>query len=179
MPSIKVRQLKPKKVDEDRANDMYYVKQRLLASSFSLLSYYYHHLYHHHHHHHYDCRYIKPDDVSMDNAVDKKVSASHKPILLNYSTYEDSSIINDNIDDDDTSRYTLDGFRLLEASTMSLPEDVKHITITDKRLRYVVEEDLAFFVNLVYLDASGNTTTITTNSTNYYYYYNPHYYHHY
>ena len=89
----------------------------------------------------------------MDDAVDKRVSAAHKPILLDYYDY---SIITDPIDiDQDNSRYTLDGFRLLEASTMSLPEDAKHITITDQRLKYVAEEDFNFFVNLIYLDVSG------------------------
>ena len=155
MPSIKVRQLKPRKVDSDRANDLYYIKQRLVLSIIIIVIITSHMITNFHYQHYYN-RYIKPDDVSMDGAVDKKVSASHKPILLDYSSYEDSSIINDtNDDNDDNSRYTLDGFRLLEASTMSLPEDVKHITITDKRLKYVVEEDLAFFVNLIYLDVSG------------------------
>jgi Leucine-rich repeat (LRR) protein len=58
------------------------------------------------------------------------------------------------------SENSLDGFVLLEAAGMTLPDDVIYAVLSGKRLMNVVEEDLVFFSNLLYLDLSENSVSL-------------------
>jgi Leucine-rich repeat (LRR) protein len=57
---------------------------------------------------------------------------------------------------DDNSKTELDGFYLLEASGLAFPEDLSQCIISNKNLRTVVEDDLVFFTELLYVDVSEN-----------------------
>ena len=50
----------------------------------------------------------------------------------------------------------LDGFVMLEATNMGFPEDGRRAVVSGKGFNSVVSEDLNFFINLSYLDASDN-----------------------
>lgn len=50
----------------------------------------------------------------------------------------------------------LDGFVMLEATSMGFPEDGKRAVVSGRGFNAVVAEDLNFFVNLYFLDASDN-----------------------
>ena len=51
---------------------------------------------------------------------------------------------------------TLDGFRLLEATQSSEPEDVVEAYLTNLQYDTVVAEDMAYFTNLEFIDAGEN-----------------------
>ena len=55
---------------------------------------------------------------------------------------------------------TLDGFYILEASEIQLPDHVVTVSIAGKQLKSVVEDDLMFFTNLQYMDASENLLNV-------------------
>jgi hypothetical protein len=51
----------------------------------------------------------------------------------------------------------LDGFYLLEATGMGFPEDVQQALLADKRLTSIVEDDMSYFTELLYIDVSENS----------------------
>lgn len=53
-------------------------------------------------------------------------------------------------------RKELDGFVLLEATNMAFPEDGRRVNVSGRGFTAVVADDLNFFVNLCFLDASDN-----------------------
>ena len=50
----------------------------------------------------------------------------------------------------------LDGFLLLEASNVDLPEDATRADLSQRNIQVVMAKDFAFFANLCYLDLGGN-----------------------
>ena len=55
-----------------------------------------------------------------------------------------------------TAKNVLDGFYLLKAGKVEFPEEVTRLVIQNKNLGSVADEDLPYFTNLKYLDASDN-----------------------
>lgn len=55
-----------------------------------------------------------------------------------------------------TQKKVLDGFYLLKAGKVEFPEEVTRLVIQNKNLGSVADEDLPYFTNLKYLDASDN-----------------------
>jgi hypothetical protein len=53
-------------------------------------------------------------------------------------------------------RKELDGFVMLEATNVGFPEDGKRATVSGRGFNTVVSDDLNFFTNLTFLDASDN-----------------------
>jgi Leucine-rich repeat (LRR) protein len=90
--------------------------------------------------------YFTPNEAAIPNR--KKTSSVHVPIALRN---------NDNkpIQEKDKVN-SLDGFTLLEASGMGFPDEVTNVTVSDKGYQTVVEDDLNFFTELIYLDVSEN-----------------------
>lgn len=50
----------------------------------------------------------------------------------------------------------IDGFYLLEATGMGFPEDARQALIADKKLVGLVEDDMSYFSEMLYIDASEN-----------------------
>lgn len=57
---------------------------------------------------------------------------------------------------DDGNKREIDGFYLLEVSGISFPEDLQHIILSDRKLKSVVDEDLTYFAELLFVDVSEN-----------------------
>ena len=50
----------------------------------------------------------------------------------------------------------IDGFYLLEATGMGFPEDVRQALISDRDLVSIVEDDMSYFTEMLYIDAAEN-----------------------
>lgn len=57
---------------------------------------------------------------------------------------------------EDGKKREIDGFYLLEVSGISFPEDLQHVVLNDRKLQTVVDDDLTYFSELLYLDVSEN-----------------------
>jgi hypothetical protein len=53
-------------------------------------------------------------------------------------------------------KYELDGFFMLEATGMGFPEDAQQALLADRKLVSVVEDDMSYFTEMLYIDASEN-----------------------
>ncbi len=90
---------------------------------------------------------ITPQEVNLPFKKEiKKISHLHTPIYINNSLIESKT----------TTCRILDGFALLESSGLGFPEDSRKACLTGMGYSSVVEEDLLFFIGLVYLDVSDN-----------------------
>lgn len=101
-------------------------------------------------------RYITPGDVKVPTAP--KIShLSHYAIPINQITAQLAAQANHIVNGPDGNRKTeIDGFYLLEVGGLSFPEDLQQVNITDRKLSSVVDEDLMYFSELLYVDASEN-----------------------
>lgn len=103
---------------------------------------------------------LKPQYVSATDSglpLHQSQTVIHKPILIPQSGV--ASLESKSLDDSLASsnrQVTLDGFILLEASGVSVPEDSRQAALVDRKLSSVLEEDLFFFTGLVFLDVSEN-----------------------
>jgi Leucine-rich repeat (LRR) protein len=61
-----------------------------------------------------------------------------------------------NQEEEQKDQITIDGFYLLEVTGMGFPEDVRQALLVDKKLNSVVEDDLHYFTEMLYIDASEN-----------------------
>ena len=92
-------------------------------------------------------QYVTPKDVEVPSLRKE----GHKPIPLQQALPPLSNHVAD------TSKLrTLDGFLLLEMAGMGFPDDARKANVSNKRLSEVVVEDLSFFTDLLFLDASEN-----------------------
>lgn len=111
-------------------------------------------------------QYITPSSVAVPHFksdVVYHVPGNYNPNSSNLNNKQElrptvSQIINTSVTskDIDAAKTILDGFMLLESSGMEFPDDARLATIVNKGLRTVVEEDLIFFNQLVFLDISDN-----------------------
>lgn len=101
-------------------------------------------------------KYITPADVKMPMAA--KISAlSHYAIPINQIAAQLAAQANRIVNGPDGNRKTeIDGFYLLEVGGLSFPEDLQQINLADRKLSSVVDEDLTYFSELLYVDASEN-----------------------
>lgn len=93
-------------------------------------------------------RYFTPNDAFIINP-NLRAFPQHRPILLNPQTTQRQNAGQE-------KKQELDGFFLLEAANLDFPEDVQHLSLANKGLGSVVEEDLTYFAELFYLDVSEN-----------------------
>lgn len=96
--------------------------------------------------------YIPPLDGSR---------AAHYPIPINRTMSPKAmmtaaNVLNHSSINIASSKTELDGFMLLESAGLGFPEEVEQINISDHRLTSVVEEDLTYFTELLYMDVSEN-----------------------
>lgn len=91
--------------------------------------------------------YITPTEVNMPILKTTKGS-THKAVIV-------QSSFNDN-QNKESQRNELDGFFLLEATGMGFPEDAQQALIADRKLFSVMEDDMTYFTEMVYIDASEN-----------------------
>ena len=76
-------------------------------------------------------------------------AAHHEPVSIALAAQQKTALANE-------ARATLDGFMLLEACGMALPDDARQASLPDRSIGAVVEEDLQFFTGLLVLDVSEN-----------------------
>lgn len=120
-------------------------------------------------------QYINADTVGLSNKLSSP-SSSHKPIPIQNifeaihqqllkkrtQTANSSSLPLLHPNSSSSSAYkTLDGFFLLKMSNLDYPDNVISVNVSDQKLSNVVEEDLTYFSNLQYLDASDNALDIS------------------
>lgn len=104
-------------------------------------------------------RTIRPEDVNVP-IVDRSVHSSRLKMLFT----QRESRSRENKPDKSYNRLkvhdkpdeVLDGFKLIEACHCELPEDGRRANLSNMGLKYVVAEDLTYFINLAYLDVSEN-----------------------
>lgn len=63
---------------------------------------------------------------------------------------------NNQENEEEPVRRELDGFYLLEATGMGFPEDAQQALLADKKLVAVNEDDMSYFTEMLYIDASEN-----------------------
>lgn len=63
---------------------------------------------------------------------------------------------NNQENEDEQQRRELDGFFLLEATGMGFPEDAQQAMLADRKLVAVNEDDMNYFTEMLYIDASEN-----------------------
>lgn len=99
-------------------------------------------------------RYFTPCDVAFPVSNNRAIPAQHhEPLSIALTA---KSGLN-NREEEDRHRIVLDGFFLLESAGMSLPDDVRQVSVPDRSLSGVVEEDFQFFTGLIALDVSENS----------------------
>jgi Leucine-rich repeat (LRR) protein len=109
--------------------------------------------------------YFTPAEAEIPAAVKIRndPTIKHYPIPLNPDISLRKVLETQKFNPEFTSngRSEIDGFFLLEAAKIDFPEDVQHLSITDKKLKTVVDEDLTYFTELFFLDASENYLPFT------------------
>jgi hypothetical protein len=100
-------------------------------------------------------RYFSAIQAEIPVVRSKKVIGQHYPIPLVQSITADTRSSKEN-GGEGGSKHEIDGFYLLETSGISFPEDLQQITLNDKKLQSVVDEDLTYFTELMYMDVSEN-----------------------
>lgn len=63
---------------------------------------------------------------------------------------------------EEPQRFELDGFFLLEATGMGFPEDAQQAMIADRKLISVMEDDMTYFTEMLYIDASENSLPLAS-----------------
>eukprot|EP01039_Chlorochromonas_danica_P000757 gene757-821_t len=108
-------------------------------------------------------RYIRPADIGIPSALHLLHPHPHLqhhaiPIINNQLiTAQLAAQAQRIIEGPQGEKKTeLDGFYLLEVAAISFPEDVQQINLSDRHLLSVIEEDLPYFTELLYLDLSEN-----------------------
>lgn len=99
---------------------------------------------------------VSPSDVSLPEMNQHK---NHIPIVLRPSTPENNYPLH-KIEATIEPKSVLDGFMLLSSTGMGFPNDCRQAILNNRGLRAVVEEDLAYFTGLIYLDVSENFLNI-------------------
>jgi Leucine-rich repeat (LRR) protein len=103
-------------------------------------------------------RYITPQDVDILPKNPPK-AIQHYPIPIiqgQKPSSEETKTIPTITTTNGLKKNEIDGFYLLEASGISFPEDLQHLILSDRKLTSVVEDDLTYFTELLYLDVSEN-----------------------
>jgi Leucine-rich repeat (LRR) protein len=107
--------------------------------------------------------YFTPSEAAIPSAINRQANA-HRPIPLNPNLPIQSVLEAQKTNPEypkPPQRTEIDGFYLLEAANNDFPEDVQHLTLTDKNLRSVIDEDLTYFSDLFFLDVSENYLPFT------------------
>eukprot|EP01031_Cornospumella_fuschlensis_P043354 gene43354-52995_t len=94
-------------------------------------------------------RYITPADVDIVPISPYHKIHAHHAIPVNQPPIPIPNEYKD-------GRTELDGFYLLEKAGIHFPEDLQAITLCDKNLATVVDDDLTYFTELLYVDVSEN-----------------------
>lgn len=83
---------------------------------------------------------------------------------LNYIIQKDNYLTNQNnkkqsksLSSSVTTPKVLDGFYILDAASVTMPEEVLQLTICNKSLTSLVEDELTYFTEVLYIDASENS----------------------
>ena len=107
-------------------------------------------------------RYFTPKEGYIPGYKSNTVSHTPVPIPQNaqqqqqqQQQFDDNKIVQNA-----PQSSVLDGFRLLEASNMGLPDDARQAILIDKGLLSVVEDDFTFFTGLMLIDVSENNLDI-------------------
>lgn len=95
--------------------------------------------------------YFTPAEGEIPFNIPNNVSNHAAPITLAHYRRQDVGE-----EKSDKLKTELDGFYILEATGMGFPEDVQQLLLSDKKLRTVVEDDLTYFTELLFVDASEN-----------------------
>lgn len=98
-------------------------------------------------------RYYTPAEALIPTAVSPKTT--HYPIPVTNSITSNNIETNKGVETL-SNRTELDGFYMLESAGMSFPEELQQIIISDRKLRTIVEEDLTYFTELLFVDVSEN-----------------------
>ena len=92
-------------------------------------------------------RYYTPAEALIPTATSP--NTTHYPIPVSTSNIHE-------LNKTEATKSELDGFYLLEVAGMSFPEELQQIILSDRKLRTVLEEDLTYFTELLFVDVSEN-----------------------
>ncbi len=104
-------------------------------------------------------RYFNAQDDPLSLTASRRIipkSQQHLPIPIINDSNQNQIVPPHDIPLEDGNKREIDGFYLLEVSKTSFPEDLQHIIISDRKLKSVVDEDLTYFSELLYMDVSEN-----------------------
>jgi Leucine-rich repeat (LRR) protein len=104
-------------------------------------------------------RYFTPAEAYIPPLGGSRVS--HYPIPVNRNVSPKAmltaaNVLNSTGNEANVNKTELDGFLLLEAAGLGFPEEVEQINLSDRHLKTVIEEDLTYFNELLYMDISEN-----------------------
>lgn len=88
-----------------------------------------------------------PNEVQVPQLQQSHLQTIHQPVLIRHRQVAAP---------EKREEHVLDGFSLLESAGLALPDDAVFAVLSDRRFTGVAEEDLVFFAELLYLDASEN-----------------------
>lgn len=98
--------------------------------------------------------YITPNEVQVPPLKPKDVI--HKAIPVGDEPHSAGN-------QEEPQRYfELDGFFMLEATGMGFPEDAQQAIIADRKLISVMEDDMTYFTEMLYIDASENNLPLAS-----------------
>jgi len=100
--------------------------------------------------------YYTPEEVDMPMLHRAPAAAVHQAMAVSQygsSQYGSASAVSEA---KEGQSHEVDGFYLLEATGSGFPEDAQQALISDKALMHMVEDDLAFFTEMLFIDASEN-----------------------
>lgn len=93
------------------------------------------------------------------------LKSDHKPIPLGQNKASSSELLQLNDSFEPRIRVALDGFLLLEMAGMQFPDDARQVICVNRNIGAVVDEDLAFFTGLLFLDLSENFLSLESFSS--------------
>jgi hypothetical protein len=96
--------------------------------------------------------YITPAEVQVPNLRPK--DAVHRAVMVREGMRS--------VNQEEAQRFELDGFFLLEATGMGFPEDAQQAVIADRKLVSVLEDDMTYFTEMLYIDASENVLPLAS-----------------
>ena len=100
-------------------------------------------------------RYYTPLEAQIPTATSPKTTHYPVPVTVSTHSFNDTN-------KSDVNKSEIDGFYMLEAAGMSFPEELQQIVLSDRKLKTVVEEDVTYFTELLFMDVSENNLPFTS-----------------
>ncbi len=102
-------------------------------------------------------RYFTPTEAYIPPLGGSKVAHCPLPVNRTISPKAMQTATNVlNTSEQVNNKTEIDGFMLLDVAGLGFPEEVEQIILSDRKLKTVVEEDLTYFTELLYVDVSEN-----------------------